>query len=825
MREGAFHRLFPLFGYPLVALFLLFAWWNPDLLPANESLDLLVVMDESESVGRQFSDQSWQELRPLLAGLPANSRFSLIRFADRPQTEITWKPISDSELQQQLQQPAPPRTLSLDNNTSAIGTALEQATNQLVPSHRSAILLFSDGRENSDTSPPALPDAEGNIALFWSAPPAPYAAGHPVIESINLPEKVKPAMTFPVSIAITSPAAKEGLLIAKLDGHQLTETPLRFTAQSSTVHHLQLSAATSGPHLLELTILDPNGDPLDSRQRYFEVVREHQLLYLSHQPPSLPVQQLQQSGWGITQLSPRQLNSRPDSFKDTSLVLIDDIPADDLAPETVTALTGAVEQQGVGLIVLGGPNAFGSGGYRHSALEQLLPVEAESARPEAAGAFLFLVDKSGSMDSATLPQSRLATAFRAVAESAGSLRAGDHIGLIAFDRDVQPLLTLQAHADPRSTLSRRWKVNPSGGTRLTPALTTAIGQLATAAPKKRFLILVTDGFVEGEAIEPLIGKMQTAGIKLIALAVGEDADLSVLQQLAAATDGQVLQVAETAELPRFMRHELEQQRQSWQPTAVKIQSVSPLPFSIPKETAWLPVNGYQVTRTKPNSTAYLATPNGDPLLAVRQTAAGRVAALPGGLLRTVDNTPFTQSLLAWLDRQGHNPHLQLDYRSMAGELQINIDALDSDGRWNDARVAELILETPAGIRRQHHLTPSAPGRFEAIIKAPLSGLYQAWARVGNERTHRLLQQTRNSESIETPAIPWLLAGVDQGSIQNGSKAAITKFLKSTSRGSPSRKIWLLLALFLFFSIVLHERRAGIFATLPQKNGGDQNEST
>ncbi|RDH90463.1 MAG: hypothetical protein DIZ77_13280 [endosymbiont of Seepiophila jonesi] len=162
---------------------------------------------------------------------------------------------------------------------------------------------------------------------------------------------------------------------------------------------------------------------------------------------------------------------------------------------------------------------------------------------------------------------------------------------------------------------------------------------------------------------------------------------------------------------------------------------------------------------------------------------------------------------------------------MAGELQINIDALDSDGRWSDARAAELILETPAGIRRQHHLTPSAPGRFESIIKAPLSGLYQAWVRVGGERTHRLLQQARNSESIETPVVPWLLTGVDQGSIRNGSKAAFTKFLKSTNRGSPSRKIWLLLALFLFFSIVLHERRAGIFATLPQKNGGDHNEST
>ncbi|MBL3600776.1 MAG: VWA domain-containing protein [gamma proteobacterium endosymbiont of Lamellibrachia anaximandri] len=825
MIEGLFHRLPPLFGYPLVVLFLLLAWWNPDLLPTDEPLDLLLVMDESTSVGSQFPDQSWQRLGRLLADLPANSRFSLIRFADRPQTEITWKPISDNELQHQLQQPAPPRTLSLDNHISAIGTALRQGTNQLVPSHRSAILLLSDGRENSDTSPPALPDAGGNIALFWSKPPARYAAGHPVIDSINLPERVKPAMTFPVSIAITSPTAGESQLIAKLDGHQLTEKPLRFTAQSTTVHHLQLSATTAGPHLLELTILDQGGDPLDSRQGYFEVVRKHQLLYISHQPPSLPVQQLQQSGWEITRLSPRQLNARPDSFKDTSLVLIDDIPADDLAPETVTALTGAVEQQGVGLIVLGGPNAFGSGAYRHSALEHLLPVEAESARPEAAAAFLFLVDKSGSMDSATLPQSRLATAFRAVTESAGSLRAGDHVGLIAFDREIQPLLPLQAYADPLSTLNHRWEVSPSGGTRLTPALTAAIGRLAAAAPKKRFLILVTDGFVEGEAIEPLIGKMQAADIKLIALAVGEDADLSVLQQLATATSGQVLQVAETAELPRFMRHELEQQRQSWQPAAVKTQSVAPMPFSIPKETAWLPVNGYQVTRTKPDSTTYLATPNGDPLLAVRQMAAGRVAALPGGLLRAVDNTHFTQSLLAWLDRQGHNPHLKIDYRSAAGELQVKIDALDRKGHWSDARVAELILETPAGIRRQHQLTLSAPGRFEANIKTPLSGLYQAWARVGNERTHRLLQQIRNSESIETPVIPWLQAGVDQGSIRNGSKTAFMEFLESSSKRSPSRKIWLLLALFLFFSIVLHERRAGIFAALPQKNGGDHNESS
>ena len=71
------------------------------------------------------------------------------------------------------------------------------------------------------------------------------------------------------------------------------------------------------------------------------------------------------------------------------------------------------------------------------------------------------------------------------------------------------------------------------------------------------------GFVDGETIEPLKTVLKESAVQLIALAIGNDADIATLQGLAAISGGRALPVNESAELPRFMRQELETKQQSW----------------------------------------------------------------------------------------------------------------------------------------------------------------------------------------------------------------------------------------------------------------------
>ena len=65
----------------------------------------------------------------------------------------------------------------------------------------------------------------------------------------------------------------------------------------------------------------------------------------------------------------------PELLNSFEAVILGDIEADFFTPEQQEMLRGFVEQRGGGLLMLGGVNAFGAGGYADTPLGNLLPVE------------------------------------------------------------------------------------------------------------------------------------------------------------------------------------------------------------------------------------------------------------------------------------------------------------------------------------------------------------------------------------------------------------------------------------------------------------------
>ena len=135
-----------------------------------------------------------------------------------------------------------------------------------------------------------------------------------------------------------------------------------------------------------------------------------------------------------------------------------------------------------------------------------------------------------------------------------------------------------------------WPARPRGGTRLAPALDLAITRLEGSPPGRRFLVLVTDGFVVDGEDAALLDRMARAD-ELVALAVGPDADLAALGRLAQAGRGEVLRVAEAAELPSLMRSSLESRRAPVERGRLRVRERSALPFRLQRRPAgrrWRP---------------------------------------------------------------------------------------------------------------------------------------------------------------------------------------------------------------------------------------------
>ena len=87
------------------------------------------------------------------------------------------------------------------------------------------------------------------------------------------------------------------------------------------------------------------------------------------------------------------------------------------------------------MLVIGGSQSYGAGGYYRTPLERILPVE---MRPPARldmphVALLFVLDKSGSMGAGAEGSTKLDLAKAAAIAAADIMNPTDQVGILAFD--------------------------------------------------------------------------------------------------------------------------------------------------------------------------------------------------------------------------------------------------------------------------------------------------------------------------------------------------------------------------------------------------------
>ena len=796
----------------MILLLLALAAWNPTLPGASGAIDLMLVLDESASIDRNHNDGVWRSFLRHGKSLPAGSRVSLIRFADRVGLEIPWVAIEHADFAELSRLQLPPRQVYLDRDASHIRSAMNVALRLASPDRHNLILISSDGKETTDAQSTAAPGfaASLNFSFFHVRADQDEPPAGVEIDSIDMPSRVDAGRSLPISIAIRSSREGEASLEVKHNRKTAIKQGLTLQPGALTVLNYQLPQDQPGTQTLEFIILDREQNIIDKRERVVDVSSGGRLLYVGSSPTDAISSLALPQGWQIVGLQPAQPGHGETYFNQFDVVLLDDLEASSINPVITHNLETSVQQSATGLIVLGGPHSFGSGAYRHSQLEEILPVTAESSRKLPASAFLFLVDKSGSMDASNNRQSRLADAFRAVLESAKSIRPGDESALLAFDRDVQILLPLRQRADLKSELDRPWSIQASGGTRLAPALNEATALLASSDSEQRFLILVTDGIVDLENIGQLEFALQQANIRLIALATGDDANLTSLRQLAHGSGGQVLQITDSAELPRFMRQQLEKSQYSWSDIPVTPQTTLDLPFIDEDIRDWKSLQGHQVTRAKPGARVYLASPQGDPLLALGRYGAGRVAVLPGGMLETRAGDKLSQALIGWMNNRRQNPDLQLSHHYASAHLTLVVDAIAADNSWQSTTPAKVILTNPAGIDQQQFLEMEAPGRFSAVMEAPGAGVYTADIIIGDQQARFSLYLKNDAERIQRSIAPWFQEALDSGAINPWTETAFADALSASHDGYETGPWWLLLALLTFIGLMALEYSSAFY---------------
>lgn len=782
----------------LAVLWLLgLAWLDPPLVRQPAPLDLIVLLDDSASMDRDFGLSAWTRLRDDWAVLPAGSRVGLLRFAADSVLELPLTLLAGLPA-------VPPRTLPLDRSGSVLETALEAGLRLADPRRPTWLVLLSDGRETGGQAVTALQRARAAGVPVYGLLPDPAQQADAWIEAVAWPARVPVGQRWPLTVTVAGSLSGHGRLHWQLDGVPAGETEVRLTAGEPTSVTAEVTASRVGAQALTVS-LELAGDTQAVNNEWTgraNVTGLASVGYVTAAPNAPAAVSLQRGGWSVQVLSPAALPQADDS----GVIVLDDVAVADLPAVAWQRLAQAVREQGTGLIVLGGPRSFGSGGYRHSRLEELLPVTAEATQPQPAAAVLFVVDKSGSMDQTGSGFSRLALARQAVLATARRLPAGDLVGLLSFDSEPRWLLPLAAYPDPVQALEQGWQTRATGGTRLRPALLAAVAALRSVPPKQRLLVLVSDGFIASEELADLSEPLADAGITVIALAVGDAAELAVLQPLAQAHGGRVLPVRDLALLPQLLPEAVGQQRAAGPLGSIQPQPVQPLPYPLP--APWPALSGYSVTRARSQATVYLRAPQGDPLLAGWQVGAGRVLVLPGGLGEWASAWPawsgwgpLLGGLVEWVNANGDEPGLALRVDDPPGWLEVLLDATTPGQEWLTAASATLRVQDPVGQVQSLTLTPTAPGRYLARLPVTQTGVYRLTVQLGDRRLqHELWHAPTKEFSASDQALrDWQR----QGELRPWPGADLAKAVPQPAAGV--RSLLTVVALLAYLLLLLAER--------------------
>lgn len=447
---------------------------------------------------------------------------------------------------------------------------------------------------------------------------------------------------------------------------------------------------------------------------------------------------LRESAIDVTVIAPAAFPADLVGLQAYDLVILENVPADAIELASHDHLASFVRDLGGGLIMIGGPDSFGAGGWRGTPVEPILPVKLDLPErlivPEIA--IVFVLDSSGSMRRAVSGsrRSQQEIAGEATIAAIRALDARDLVGVVAFSREPEVVVELAPNADPARTIGRVRAISPDGGTAIGPALAEAARMLGPSTAKLKHIVLLSDGRSMGEELLPdQAAAIGAQGIRISTIAMGNDASVGTMELMARGGGGTFYNVINPASLPRVF---LKIVRVVRSPLVREVPfdpvippTGSPLLIGIDSPPA---LGGLTLTQTRdePNVVNAMLTPDGEPVLAHWTAELGQVAAF------TSDAHRWARAWLDWpgyrtfwsqtvrtLSRAAAGRLLQADTRASAGQLLLRLDAADDAGKPLDQLDVPATVYSPSGAKREIRLSQTGPGLYEAAIPADEPGSY------------------------------------------------------------------------------------------------------
>jgi len=660
---------------------------------------------------------------------------------------------------------------TVDGSGTDIAAALRTAAAMVPPDSAGRIVLISDGNETvGDALEAGRRLARGRRlgegvrgGLPIDVVPLAYDVRREVVvEFVDAPPTASAGAIVPVRVGLRAVAPAAGSLRVLVDGEQAdangSEPGLArrvLLDAGRTVEVVQVPLPEGRVHRFEAVFEPERRDGVladtalenNSGRAFTLTPREGAVLLVTgvgagagDRPLALA---LRDAGLRVERRQPQAVPADLVALEAYDLVILEGVGADELPQDAQRTLASYVTRMGGGLVMVGGEGSFGSGGWRGSVLEPILPVHLDLPQrvrtPQLAIAIV--LDNSGSMRRGVLgsARSQQAIANEAAAIAVSSLDTSDRVCVIAFNNATQVVVPMGPNTDPARSASAVRAIASGGGTRIGPAMRLARQKLDGVEARVKHMIVLSDGrSTDAEVLPELARQANQGGVTVSTIAVGDSADLETMQQIADAAGGTYYHVINPNVLPRVFLKEVRVTRtplvRTGSITPVVLPAPSPATVGLGQPPA---LGGVNLTRPRdnPQVTLAMATRRGEPLLAHWNAGVGRVAAFTSDAQRWASDwldwpgfERFWAQLANAMARSVEDSPMRIQAAHDDGAIRVSLRADDDQGAPIDLLDVELTVFAPGGQARTARLAQVGPGQYEATVPADTPGSYVVLAR-------------------------------------------------------------------------------------------------
>ncbi len=510
---------------------------------------IVVLADRSASMTKEALESELEVIRTIRKHSNGKGDLQVLSFGEKALIENTSNNIIFEKFQ-----------TNPGVNQSYLNNALEKALTLIPVDVPGKVLILSDGNWTGISPHILAPQfASRNISIDYRN------FKREIIEDISIsniqaPVSVTPGEFFTITVWVNAYKDQDIIFNASRNNKSLVNIKRKiFKGKNRIIFRDNAQVAGTQIYKVNIKPLTEKSDPIpeNNSAKFFIGVNGDKPILCITPSDNSSFANLLKKGLKVTSIKYEDFNWTIEELSQYSAIILENIPASKIGLTGMNNIVSWVKNSSGGLMITGGKNSYGTGGYFKSPLEDIMPVsmELKQEHRKLAMAIVVALDRSGSMGARVDGnQTKMDLANIATAEVLDMLGPHDEFGVIAVDTTPHTIVSLKSAQDAKKDRNKILKMESmGGGIYVYNALTASVQMLLDAKSDTKHIILFAD---TADAEEPgkykdLLSECEKYNItvSVIGLGTSRDKDAQLLIDVAKRGNGQHFFTDRAKELP------------------------------------------------------------------------------------------------------------------------------------------------------------------------------------------------------------------------------------------------------------------------------------